>query len=48
MKELKVGMYVKTERGIAKYLGLGKDVLTNNDSNQFKNYAMQHFNEEVE
>ena len=37
--ELKVGMYVRTKKGIAKYLGLGKDVLTNNESNQFKHYA---------
>lgn len=40
--ELKVGMYVRTKNGMAKYLGLGKDVLTNNESNQFKHYAMQH------
>ena len=40
--ELKVGMYVRDENGIAKYLGLGKDVLTNNESNQFKHYANQH------
>lgn len=46
MKELKVGMYVRNERGIAKYLGLGKDVLTNNESNQFKHYAMQHLFDE--
>ena len=44
--ELKVGMYVRNERGIAKYLGLGKDVLTNNESNQFKHYAMQHLFDE--
>ncbi len=36
--ELKEGMYVRTEKGIAKYLGLGKDVLTIND----KHYANQH------
>ena len=36
--ELKEGMYVRTEEGIAKYLGLGKDVLTIND----KHYANQH------
>ena len=40
--ELKVGMYVRNENGISKYLGLGKDVLTNNESNQFKHYANQH------
>ena len=40
--ELKEGMYVRNENGIAKYLGLGKDVLTNNESNQFKHYANQH------
>ena len=40
--ELKVGMYVRNENEIAKYLGLGKDVLTINESNQFKHYAMQH------
>ena len=40
--ELKVGMYVRNENGISKYLGLGKDVLTNNESNQFKYYANQH------
>ena len=36
--ELKEGMYVRTEKGIAKYLGLGKDILTIND----KHYANQH------
>ena len=36
--ELKEGMYVRTEKGIARYLGLGKDVLTIND----KHYANQH------
>ena len=36
--ELKEGMYDRTEKGIAKYLGLGKDVLTIND----KHYANQH------
>lgn len=46
MKELRVGMYVRNERGIAKYLGIGKDVLTNNKSNQFKHYAMQHLFDE--
>ena len=40
--ELKVGMYVRNENGISKYLGLGKDVLTNDESNQFKHYANQH------
>ena len=40
--ELKKGMYVRTEKGISKYLGLGKDVLTINESNQFKHYANQH------
>lgn len=40
--ELKVGMYVRTKDGIAKYLGLGKNVLTINESNQFKHYANQH------
>ena len=40
--ELKVGMYVRNENGISKYLGLGKDVLTNNESNQFKHYANQY------
>lgn len=44
--KLEVGMYVRNERGIAKYLGLGKDVLTNNESNQFKHYAMQHLFDE--
>lgn len=39
---LKEGMYVRNENGIAKYLGLGRDVLTNDESNQFKHYAMQH------
>lgn len=36
--QLREGMYVRTEKGIAKYLGLGKDVLTIND----KHYANQH------
>lgn len=40
--KLSEGMYVRTEKGIAKYLGLGKDVLTINESNQFKHYANQH------
>lgn len=40
--KLKEGMYVRNENGISKYLGLGKDVLTNNESNQFKHYANQH------
>ena len=40
--ELKEGMYVRNENGISKYLGLGKDVLTNDESNQFKHYANQH------
>lgn len=40
--ELKEGMYVRTKDGIAKYLGLGKNVLTINESNQFKHYANQH------
>lgn len=40
--ELKVGMYVRNENGISKYLGLGKDVLINDESNQFKHYANQH------
>lgn len=40
--ELKVGMYVRTKDGISKYLGLGKNVLTINESNQFKHYANQH------
>ena len=40
--ELREGMYVRTEKGIAKYLGLGKDVLTNNEGNHFKHYANQH------
>ena len=40
--KLEEGMYVRTEKGIAKYLGLGKDVLTINESNQFKHYANQH------
>lgn len=40
--KLEVGMYVRNERGIAKYLGLGKDILTNNESNHFKHYAHQH------
>ena len=40
--ELKVGMYVRNENGISKYWGLGKDVLTNDESNQFKHYANQH------
>ena len=40
--ELKEGMCVRYENGISKYLGLGKDVLTNDESNQFKHYANQH------
>lgn len=40
--KLREGMYVRNEKGIAKYLGLGKDVLTINESNQFKHYANQH------
>lgn len=40
--ELKAGMYVRTGKGIAKYLGLAKDVLTNNESNHFRHYANQH------
>ena len=40
--ELKVGMYVRTKKGIAKYLGLAKDVLTDDKSNNFKHYANQH------
>lgn len=40
--ELKPNMYVRTKKGIAKYLGLGKNVLTINESNQFKYYANRH------
>lgn len=47
MKELKVGMYVRNERGIAKYLGLGKDVLKDKESREFKHYAMQHLFDET-
>lgn len=39
---LKPNMYVRTKKGIAKYLGLGKNVLTINESNQFKYYANRH------
>lgn len=46
MKELKVGMYVRNERGIAKYLGLGKDVLKDKESREFKHYAMKHLFDE--
>lgn len=42
MVTLKPNMYVRTKDGIAKYLGLGKNVLTINESNQFKHYANQH------
>ena len=40
--KIQKGMYVRTKDGIAKYLGLGKNVLTINESNQFKHYANQH------
>lgn len=40
--KLEVGMYVRTKKGIAKYLGLGRDVLVDDKSNQFRNYANQH------
>lgn len=40
--KLEVGMYVRTEKGIAKYLGLDKDVLTNDESKHFRYYANQH------
>lgn len=46
MKKLKVGMYVRNERGIAKYLGLGKDVLKDKERREFKHYAMQHLFDE--
>lgn len=47
MEKIKVGMYVRNERGIAKYLGLGKDVLKDKESREFKHYAMQHLFDET-
>jgi len=42
MDKLSVGMYVRNENGIAKYLGLGKDCLYADENNMNKPYFDKH------
>ena len=42
MDKLNVGMYVRNENGIAKYLGLGKDCLYADENNMNKPYFDKH------
>lgn len=40
---MKVGDYVRTNQGIAKYLGLGRDVLKHEtNKNTYEHYYSQH------
>ena len=40
--KLEVGMYVRTDKGIAKYLGLGIDVLKDDGSNSYNHWKSKH------
>jgi len=42
MVDIKVGMYVRTEKGIAKYLGLGIDVLKDDGSSSYNHWKSKH------
>ena len=41
-EKLEVGMYVRTEKGIAKYLGLGKKVLKDDGSSSYNHWKSKH------
>lgn len=41
-KKLEVGMYVRTDNGIAKYLGLGINVLKDDGSSSYKHWKSKH------
>lgn len=40
--EIKKGMYVRTKKGIAKYLGLGIDVLKDDGSSSYNHWKNKH------
>lgn len=42
MDKLEIGMYVRTSKGIAKYLGLGINVLKNDGSSSYKHWKSKH------